>query len=467
MQSTVTIRLPRPNKKQERFLREKHKVICFGGARGGGKSWVVRVKALKLAMRYPGIKIMIVRCTYPELEANHIRPFCEMVPQSVAKYNDSKKQMRFINGSVLLFRYCENEKDLNRYQGTEVDVLFIDEATHHEEIVFQKLRACVRGTNDFPKRIYLTCNPGGKGHAWVKRLFIDKAYQKGEKAEDYVFIQSLVTDNKALMKSQPDYIQQLEALPPKLRDAWLLGRWDIFEGQFFEEFINAPNMQRKRTHVIEPFDIPASWKRYRSYDFGYGKPFSCAWWAVDHDGRYYRILELYGCTETPNEGVKWTTDRQFEEIARVEREHPWLKGHNIIGVADPAIFGDGKGGKSTADVAAEYGVYFTRGNNDRINGWMQVHYRLRFDEDGYPMMYIFDTCKAFIRTIPLLCYDEHMPEDLDTDGEDHVADETRYFCMMNPLAAPKSKPKKVKPYDPLDLEDLNATDGEMEFYSLG
>lgn len=462
----VTIRIPKPNPKQRLFLRSRCKYTGFGGARGGGKSWVARVKALKLALKYPGIKVMIVRRSYPELRNNHILPMQQLVPASVARYVDVHKEMRFYNGSTILFRYCEGEKDMVRYQGLEVDVLFLEEATQFEESVFKMFVACIRGTNGYPKRMYLTFNPGGKGHAWVKRLFIDRAYQKGEQAEDYVFIQSFVTDNKALMRMQPEYVEQLEALPPKLRDAWLHGRWDIFEGQFFEEFQNNPNPQRKNTHVIAPFDVPASWQRYRSYDFGYGKPFSCAWWAVDHDGRYYRILELYGCTETPNEGVKWTTERQFEEIARIEREHPYLAGYHINGVADPAIFGDGKGGKSTADVAAEYGVYFARGNNDRINGWMQVHYRLAFDAEGRPMMYIFDTCRAFIRTIPLLCYDEHKPEDLDTDGEDHVADETRYFCMLNPLPPPRRKPQKPKAYDPLDLEELGSGGEGTEFYML-
>lgn len=462
----VTIRIPKPNPKQRLFLRSRCKYTGFGGARGGGKSWVARVKALKLALKYPGIKVMIVRRSYPELRNNHILPMQQLVPASVARYVDVHKEMRFYNGSTILFRYCEGEKDMVRYQGLEVDVLFLEEATQFEESVFKMFVACIRGTNGYPKRMYLTFNPGGKGHAWVKRLFIDRAYQKGERAEDYVFIQSFVTDNKALMRMQPEYVEQLEALPPKLRDAWLHGRWDIFEGQFFEEFQNNPNPQRKNTHVIAPFDVPASWQRYRSYDFGYGKPFSCAWWAVDHDGRYYRILELYGCTETPNEGVKWTTERQFEEIARIEREHPYLAGYHINGVADPAIFGDGKGGKSTADVAAEYGVYFARGNNDRINGWMQVHYRLAFDAEGRPMMYIFDTCRAFIRTIPLLCYDEHKPEDLDTDGEDHVADETRYFCMLNPLPPPRRKPQKPKAYDPLDLEELGSGGEGSEFYML-
>lgn len=463
----MILNLGRPNPKQHMFLREKHRYVGFGGARGGGKSWVIQVKAIKLALRYAGIKIMIVRRSYPELRANHILPMCQRVPGVLARYVDVHKEMRFTNGSLIMFRYCESEKDMARYQGTETDVLFIDEATQLEESVFDMFKACVRGVNDFPKRVYLTFNPGGKGHQWVKRLFIDRAYRKGEKAEDYVFIQSLVTDNEALMKNDPEYIEQLDALPPKLRAAWRYGRWDIFEGQFFEEFANNPNPDRRNTHVIAPFDPPKSWKRYRSYDFGYSKPFSCGWWVVDHDGRYYRILELYGCTETPNEGVKWDTDKQFEKIAQIEREHPWLRGHEINGVADAAIWGDGRGGLSTADVAARHGVYFDKTSKNRIQGWMQVHYRLAFDEEGYPMMYVFENCKAFIRTIPLLYYDEHIPEDLDTDGEDHVADEVRYFCMLHPIAAPRKREEKPREYDPLDREPLTGAGDEMEFFRLG
>lgn len=463
--SSTTLRIPAPSPTQQAFLADEHKYLAFGGARGGGKSWCVRVMAILLALKYAGIKIMIVRRTYPELRANHILPLQAMVPVAVARYNDSKKEMAFCNGSLILFRYCEGEKDMPHYQGTEVDAIFLDEATQLEESIYDMFKACLRGVNNFPKLMRLTCNPGGRGHGWVKRLFVDRVYKPTEKAEEHAFIQSKVTDNKALMKSQPDYIDQLKALPPKLRDAWLYGRWDIFEGQYFEEFANNPNPERTYTHVIEPFDPPRSWKRYRSYDWGYGKPFSCGWWAIDHEGRYYRILELYGCTETPNEGVKWTTDRQFTEIARIEQEHPYLRGLEVHGVADPAIWGDGKGGVSTADMAARQGVYFERGINDRIPGWMQMHYRMRFDEDGYPMLYVFDTCKAFIRTIPLLCYDDHIPEDIDTDGEDHVADETRYFCMLNPLRSPRKTTEKPSEYDPLDREPLDGRNN-YEFYRI-
>lgn len=430
----VTMRIPEPNDKQKLFLADTHRYVGYGGARGGGKSWCVRTKAKILAAKYPGIKICIVRKTYPELTANHIKPLTKEIQKEMARYNDSKKEFRFANGSEIIFRYLDTDKDLDRFQGTEFDILFLDEATQFSEDQYKMLIACVRGVNDFPKRVYITCNPGGVGHQWVKRLFIDRIYNTGEEPEEYSFIQAGVRDNKALMEMQPDYIKQLEALPPKIREAWLNGSWDVYMGQFFEDFYNFPDHYADRvgTHVIDPFEIPDGWKIYRSFDWGYNKPFSCGWWAVDYDGVAYRILELYGCDKTPNEGVKWTPPKVFSEIHRIETEHRWLAGKKIIGIADPAIW-DAETGESIADVAAKHQVFFTPGDNKRIPGWMQVHYRLAFDDNGFPMMYVFSNCKAFIRTIPLLQYDEHRPEDLDTDGEDHVADEVRYFCMSRPI----------------------------------
>ena len=399
---------------------------------------------------------MIIRRSYPELYANHIKPFKRMLPKGMYKYNDSKKEITFPNGSQIVFKYCANEKDLDNFQGTECDILFIDEATQFTEEQFKILNACVRGVSTrkedkFPKRVYLTCNPGGVGHQWVKRLFIDRNYLSGEKPEEYNFIQSGVRDNKILMEQQPEYIAQLEALPPKLREAWLEGSWDIFFGQFFEDFMDKPEHYKDRTwtHVIEPFNIPSDWKIYRSFDWGYARPFSCGWWAVDYDGVVYRILELYGCTKEPNTGVKWTPDQVFSEIHKIETEHPWLKGKNIQGVADPAIW-DAEFGESIADVASRHQVYFTKGDHQRIPGWMQVHYRLAFDENGFPMMYIFKNCKAFIRTIPLLQFDDHKVEDLDTEGEDHVADEVRYFLMSRPI-----KPRVKFQEDREDNSPLN------------
>ena len=443
---------------QREFLQAAAKYVFFGGARGGGKSFVVRVAAVLYCFKYPGITCMIIRKTYPELQENHIVPltrdlhcYAPEKAQRLAQYNDQKKVIAFPNGSRILFRYCDTDKDAERFQGTETDILFIDEGTHQTEERFRKLTACVRGANNFPHRIYVTCNPGGVGHSWVKRLAIDRVYKGGENPSDYTFIQSKVTDNKPLMNADPDYIRKLEALPPKLRKAWLEGEWDIFDGAFFEDFRAAPDRslceeagitpeeaieQRRYTHVIPAFDLNSGqargWTIYRSYDFGYNKPFSCAWWAIDYDGVLYRILELYGCTDTPNEGVKWTPDEQFKRIKETEDTHPWLKGKKILGVADPSIW-DVSRGVSVAETAEKYGVYFDPGDNKRLAGWMQCHYRLQFDTNGFPRMYIFDNCKGFIRTIPLLMYDEHKPEDLDTSLEDHIADEWRYMCMARPV----------------------------------
>ena len=463
----IKLRIPKPNKKQKLFFEAKTKYVGYGGARGGGKSWAVRIKAILLALTHPGIIIMIIRRSYPELRANHIEPLRKLLPKALGRYNDSKKEFHFRNGSTILFRYCASEKDMDNYQGTEADVIFIDEATHFEEKVFRMFVACLRGVNSFPKRVYLTCNPGGKGHAWVKRLFIDRRFKDDEDPNEYSFIQALVDDNTALMAIQPDYKKQLEALPPKLRDAWLHGRWDIFEGQFFEEFIDNPKGYDERilTHVIPAFNPPKTWKRYRSFDFGYAKPFSCGWWAVDHHGIMYRILELYGCTETPDEGVKWPVDKIFKEIARIEREHPYLAGYHIEGVADPAIWQE-DGGPSIADVAAEHRIYFEKGDNKRIPGWMQMHYRLAFDEEGHPMMYIFDNCKGFIRTIPTLVYSDIKAEDLDTKQEDHIADETRYMCMLNPIAPRISVLQPAIQYDPLNLWNNESNEDKYAFYRL-
>ena len=332
-----------------------------------------------------------------------------------------------------------------------LDVICIDEATQLKEEWLRQFAACLRGVNEFPKRMYYTCNPGGPGHGYIKRLFIDRRYRAGERAEEYAFIPARVTDNQALLRAQPDYLRQLEALPLRLRQAWLEGKWDVFQGQFFQEFVDDPAHYRDRrfTHVIESFDIPREWSIWRSYDFGYAKPFSCGWWAVDHDGCVYRILELYGCTGEPDEGVRWTPEKQFAEIRRIEDTHPWLKGRDILGVADPAIW-DSSRGESIYETALKHRIFFMKGDNRRIPGWMQMHYRMAFDEEGYPQLYVFTGCRAFRRTVPGLLFSETEPEDLDTRMEDHVADESRYLCMARPIP-----PRRVETALPVQDDPLN------------
>lgn len=463
-----TLYIQSPSEKQKLFLADTHRHVAYGGARGGGKSWAVRTKAKLLALNWPGIKILIVRRTYKELINNHIE-FLRADLNGIARYNESKKVFTFPNGSTIWFGYCASDGDLGQYQGAEYDVVFLDEATQLKEEWIKKINLTVRAPNGLPKRTYYTCNPGGVSHGYIKRLFVDREYVGREKPEDYSFTQALVTDNKALMEAQPEYVNELENLPPKLREAWLYGNWDIFEGQFFEDFIINPDPKRayelgstpeelrkehRWCHVIEPFDLNAGecrgWNIMRSYDFGYNRPFSLGYWAVDYDGVLYRIMEFYGCTSTPNEGVKWSPDEQFKRIAELERTHPWLKNRKIVdSVADPAIW-DASRGESIAETAARYGIYFAPADNNRIPGWMQVHYRLQFDENGYARMYVFNTCKTFIRTMPLMMYSETKPEDVDTTLEDHCPDEVRYMCMSRPVKPIVKAEEKIIMCDPLN-----------------
>lgn len=447
----------KPNRKQLRFLQAKAMHVAFGGARGGGKSWAIRAKALLLANRWPGIKILIVRRTLVELRNNHIEPLKAML-KGIAKYNQQERKFVFPNGSTITFEFYDSEKDEQKYQGVEYDVVFIDEATTFLEHWLKIITSCCRGVNGFPKRIYYTCNPGGPGHSYIKRLFVDRDFRENENPDDYIFIQSLVTDNTALMEADPNYIKFLLNLPPKLRKAWLYGDWNIFEGMYFEEFRNDPEHYKDHrwTHVIDPFKPKPHWPIYRSFDWGYEKPFSCGWWTVDDDGVIYRIDEMYGVQYSagepvPDQGMKWDPDHVFREIRKHENEHPYLAGKRITGVADPAIW-DAEYGVSFAEMAAKHGIYFQQADNKRIPGWMQMHYRLAFDDNGFCQMYIFRTCRNFIRTIVTLEYDPHKEGDLLTTGEDHAADEARYFCQSRPITPFIRAEEKLPQWgsDPLD-----------------
>lgn len=329
--------------------------------------------------------------------------------------------------------------------------MWIEEAYEIEdEADFDMLDESIRGEipSNLFKQITLTFNPWSSTH-WLKKRFFD--------VEDPNILAKTTNYlcNEWLDESDRQKFEEMKERNPKRYQVAGLGDWGIEGGQVFEEFIDDPEHydDRRFTHVIRPFDPPKEWHIWRSFDFGYSKPFSCDWWAIDYDGRFYKILELYGCV--PNEadvGIKWTPDEIFKEIARIENEHPWLEGRHIYGVADPAIW-DKSHGISIAETAEKYGVYFEKGDHKRIPGWMQMHYRLQFDENGIPMMYVFENCKAFIRTIPLLQYDKHRPEDIDTTQEDHCADSTRYMCMANPMKPVHVEDRKPKVYNPLDSDN--------------
>lgn len=449
-----------PSPPQLRFLQAKQKYVCYGGARGGGKSFIIQRKADMLANRWPGIKILIVRRTFRELESNHIAPMIKLIGNR-AKYNRQKKMFEYPNGSTIEMEYCAADGHVQHFQGRQFDVIMIDESTALKEEWIKDIIVCMRGTEIPIKRCYLCCNPGGVSHGYHKRLFVDRKFLKSEDPNDHVFIPAKVQDNKALREAQPDYVKQLDNLPPKLRAAWRDGSWDIFSGAVYEEWRNDPEHYKDRqwTHVISAkgFKVPKWWDVYRSFDWGFRRPFACTYYTIDPDGVVYMIAEFYGCQrdtftgETlPNEGLKWEPEYLFQQMRSFEQNHPLLMGREITGVADPAIWSK-EMGPSVVEHAINAGIYFQKANNDRFQGLMQLHYRLQFDAEGYPRMYVLDTCPETARTIPLLQYDEHKVEDVDTDGEDHIFDTIKYFLNNHLVKPMEAKPDPLRLTDPLDM----------------
>lgn len=443
----------------------------YGGAAGGGKSDALVVEALR-QVHIPHYKGLILRKTYPQL-SELVEKSLNYYPRAFpkARYNASAHCWTFPSGAKILFGSMQYTKDRTRYQGQAYDFVAFDELTHFtwEEYsyLFSRNRPNGPGT-----RVYIraTANPGGVGHGWVKERFItagtpmqtvweevswrDPEGREHRERQSRIFVPSSVFDNPALLENDPKYVQRLASMPEAERNALLYGDWDSFSGQVFTEWRNDREhyADRMHTHVISPFRVPESWGIWCGLDWGYSRPFSVGWYAVDHERRLYRIRELYGCTGTPNTGVKWEPSEVARKIRGIEAEDPNLKGKRILRVGDPAIWGS-DGTESIGALMERERVYFERGDHNRIDGKMQVHHRLAFDGEGVPMLYVFDTCRHFIRTVPNLVYDETDVEDVDTDGEDHIYDELRYVCMANPIA-PRVRPtEEQKPYSPLEADE--------------
>ena len=460
----------KPQPRQVAFMARAEEEALYGGAAGGGKSEALIIEALR-QVHIPHYRALILRKTYPEL-SELIDKSRKYYPPAFpgCKYNETKHAWTFPSGARITFGAMQRETDKHKYQGRAFDFIGFDELTHFTYDQYSYLVSRNR-PNGSGTRVYMraTANPGGVGHGWVKDRFITAAppmtpiidtvqvvfpdghSEKREKRR--IFVPSTVFDNAALMENDPDYVARLASMPEADREALLYGNWDSFSGQVFTEWRNDPAHYHDRlwTHVIAPFKIPASWKLYRGFDFGYARPFSVGWYAVDHDNRLYRIRELYGCTGEPNVGVKWEPARIAGEIKHIEQDDPNLKGRTIHGIADPAIT-KAEMGESVAEIMERAGIYFDAGDHQRIAGKMQLHHRLAFDDAGRPQLYIFSTCKHCIRTLPTLVYDSTDVEDIDTEGEDHIYDELRYVAMENPVNPPKVRAAPPKPYSPLDTE---------------
>lgn len=450
--------------------------VLYGGAAGGGKSHLMRVAAILWCSAIPGLQVYLFRRIRDDLNKNHMEGpkgframlagwvlcgFCEIV----------EDEIRFWNGAKIYLCHCKDEKDIYKYQGAEIHVLLIDELTHFTESMYRFLRNRVRMVGliipphyvgRFP-RILCGANPGNIGHLWVKSTFVSPAEPMTLRrmADDEggmlrQFIPARLEDNPSMSEDDPGYEKRLEGLgSATLVRAMRWGDWDVIEGAFFDCW------DQKR-HVVRPFEIQPSWLRFRSGDWGSAKPFSFGWWAVVNDpykteegvwlprGCMVRYREWYGCMSgKPNTGLKLHAEVVGSGIWKREEADPRLS----YGALDPSAFSE-DGGPSIAErirTGSGNKIFFKPADNRRVpgkgamGGWDQMRARLVGDDDGRPMIVCFSTSVDSIRTIPAMQHDQLRPEDMDTDGEDHAADEWRYGCMSRPWikdGAPKAKPPR-------------------------
>ncbi len=416
----------KPNERQKLFFASRARYTAYGGARGGGKSWALRRKLIGLCLRYPGIRCLLVRRSYAELKANHVRPLLEEY-EALLTYRESEKCLTLPNGSTISLGYCASNRDVLRYQGQEYDIIAIDEATQLNEYQFSIFKACLRGVGNVPRRMYLTCNPGGIGHAWVKRLFVERDFRNDENPDDYRFIPAKVYDNPVLLSADPEYVRQLESLPQKLKEAWLFGRWDVFEGQFFPEF-------QSEIHVCAPEVIPSALKFFSAVDYGFDM-LAVLLLGTDQKGNLYVVREF--CQ--PN----LTLSEAGEAIVRL------CSGHRVeYVVASPDLWNRRQdSGKSGFEVmqAIPGMPPLLRADNRRIPGWRILREYLKARSDA-PVLRISADCSVLIRSLPSLLSDAISPEDAASEPHDatHAPEALRYAVMS-----------RAEAYAPIKVPDRN------------
>lgn len=431
---SVTIDLGRPNSEPQReFFASRCKYTAYGGARGGGKTWASSRKAIGGALRWPGIKILMIRREYDDMRNSLIEPMLAILPQEIATYNGTLNIIYFVNGSTIKFGNMPGygAAVAGKYQGQEYDWIFMEEATQFTEQEFRGLGACLRGVNKIPKRFYLTCNPGGVGHHWVKRLFVSREFRNGENPDDYCFIKATVEDNKDLMESSPDYVQALDLLPEDIRNAHRYGDWDALAGTYFSEF-------RPELHTCKPFRIPDEWPRYRAFDYGLDM-FACLWIAVDFSGRCYVYREY--CE----------SDLVVSDAARVMRACTPPEERVSFTIAPPDMWNRQKdSGKNMAELFMQNGIGLLKASNSRIQGWLALKELMKLRKDGKPGLIIFSDCKSLIEFLPALQHDTKNPSDCAKEPHEitHAPDALRYFAVMRTMPAIKNA--VITPEDDFD-----------------
>jgi len=420
--------------------------VLYGGARGGGKTaslialWVVH------ADRHgAGAKGLLLRRTYDELTECQAQAMA-IYPRFGAVYTKSERMWTFPNGAVIRFRYLDKDEDAMKYQGQSNTFIGIDEAgSFRSPDPIDKLNATLRSTTGVPCQMILTANPGGVGHEWLKARFItgrdEMTIFKGEDGMKRLYIPAKVTDNKYLMDNDPDYINRIKASgPPWLVEAWLNGDWNVAAGSFLE------GIWQPDKHIVEPFNIPPHWERWRALDWGFSAPYAVGWFAMDYDGCIYMYRELYGYGGKPNVGTKETADDVAKAILKAERADKGVEYRNNI--ADPAIFANIGTDMSIGEHFRRGEVSFnpaSTGRGSRVNGAHELISRL--NEGSFK---VFSNCKHFIRTVPTLPADQKNAEDVDTAAEDHIYDMARYAIMSRRRTPQLDKPKAKQRYDTFD-----------------
>lgn len=426
-----------PNARQEEFLevvREQgHNRVLYGGARGPGKSWGLRRALVERCLTYPMSSHILLRRSFPELRANHINRFLVELPHGSYTYNSSEHMFRFPNGSRIVLGFVKNDVDLTRYQGHEYDTIAIDEGTMWREWWFDQLAATNRTTKPKIRPLMLMgANPGGIGHVWVKRRWVDREFEEQENPAEYTFIAGRVYDNTILMLTDPGYVSNLEAIKdPMLRRAWLDGDWDVFSGQYFSELRRDVHGYRGLTPVLEEHVKGfRTGQIFRMGDYGLTSPSAIYWAVVDTQGEVWIYRELY------------EAGLVYSALAKRIRELTPESERVSYTVFDPSIFGKERGtGVVGAEQMSNNGVSVIAGDNNRIEGW-----RLMQEYIGAGRIHVhLDGCPKFWSTVPALIHDERNVEDLDTDGEDHSADAVRYGLMSRPRRGvePKKQPDRM------------------------
>ena len=411
--------------KQKRFIDATECEVLFGGAAGGGKSYGQMVDSMLFALRYPGSRQLVLRRTFPELEKSLIRTSLALFPREIYSFNSSSHVGKFKNGSIIDFGYCATENDVYQYQSAEYDVIRFDELTHFTEAQYVYLISRVRGANSYPKQIKSSTNPGGVGHGWVKERFVNAGKRgvafTGEDGMSRIFIPALLDDNRFLCHGDPNYKKRLLALPERERKALLFGDWDIFEGQYFTEF----SYDR---HVIEPFEIPSAWRRFRTIDYGLDR-LACLWIAISPEGRFFVYREY--CR----------SDLPISEAARAILERTPKNEDVYATLAPPDLWSRSQEtGRSKAALFSEFGLNFTKTSNDREAGWLSLKELLHGDE---PRLRIFSPCTEIIKCLPALQIDKIRTSDCATEPHDitHAPDALRGFAIF--YATPKKEEKST------------------------